>query len=300
MNSNNGNYYTANSRKELSELQSVFFRLISRELAEGDAIISDPEITRLIAPNDKLNEEERLEIYARQYWWRLMQSLEEDFPVLRKILGSSKFELLLKDYIKQHPSESYTLRHFGRRLPSFIKSTEAESIVGDLQSLAFDVASFELYQNESFFAEEGKRISEKELTNIKPEELLVSLQPHVFPLLLDYPLHEHYHSFKKNQLRDNETNSFSHFEADNSELKVSFPYQKTRLVIYRYGTKVFAKDLEELEFLFLNYISEPKSLSDISQFLSTSFPETITEEEVFKLFSKCSELNWIGQFVRSD
>jgi hypothetical protein len=40
-------------------------------------------------PNDRLTSFERLEIYNRQYWFRLLESLHEDFPGLRAVLAKS-------------------------------------------------------------------------------------------------------------------------------------------------------------------------------------------------------------------
>ncbi len=42
-----------------------------------------------IAPNSQLNSFERLEIYNRQYWFRLLGALIEDFPALRAVVGGS-------------------------------------------------------------------------------------------------------------------------------------------------------------------------------------------------------------------
>src|SRR5579863_4608138 len=45
-----------------------------------------------IAPNSRLTAFERLEIYNRQYWYRVLGSLAEDFPALRAVVGASAFE----------------------------------------------------------------------------------------------------------------------------------------------------------------------------------------------------------------
>ena len=49
----------------------------------------------IIKPNDRLTSFERLEIYNRQYWFRLYSSFEEDFPGLKAIVGNAKFEQLM-------------------------------------------------------------------------------------------------------------------------------------------------------------------------------------------------------------
>ncbi len=45
-----------------------------------------------IAPNSRLSAFERLEIYNRQYWFRVLGALAEDFPALRAVIGAQAFE----------------------------------------------------------------------------------------------------------------------------------------------------------------------------------------------------------------
>ena len=40
-----------------------------------------------IKPNRRLSSFERLEIYNRQYWFRILDTLAEDFPGLRAVIG---------------------------------------------------------------------------------------------------------------------------------------------------------------------------------------------------------------------
>ena len=49
-----------------------------------------------IKPNDRLTSFERLEIYNRQYWFRVLSSFGEDFPGLRAVLGDRRFDALAK------------------------------------------------------------------------------------------------------------------------------------------------------------------------------------------------------------
>ena len=41
--------------------------------------------SRFIKPNDRLTSFERLEIYNRQYWFRVLSALSEDFPGLHAV-----------------------------------------------------------------------------------------------------------------------------------------------------------------------------------------------------------------------
>ena len=44
-----------------------------------------------IKPNDRLTSFERLEIYNRVYWFRVLDCLYDDYPGLRAVLGERKF-----------------------------------------------------------------------------------------------------------------------------------------------------------------------------------------------------------------
>src|SRR5208282_2340664 len=73
-----------------------------------------------IKPNDRLTSFERLEIYNRQYWFRLKDCFYDDYPGLRAVLGDRRFERMACAYLEKHPSQSFTLRNLGSRLVKFL------------------------------------------------------------------------------------------------------------------------------------------------------------------------------------
>ena len=75
-----------------------------------------------ISPNDRLSSFERLEIYNRQYWFRLISAVSEDFPTLNALLGTNRFDSLILAYLNENPSTSWTLRDLGAKLPSFLEA----------------------------------------------------------------------------------------------------------------------------------------------------------------------------------
>src|SRR5882757_6822419 len=58
----------------------------------------------IIKPNDRLTSFERLEIYNRQYWFRVLSAFAEDFPGLRAVVGPVAFDKLTRVYLAEHPS----------------------------------------------------------------------------------------------------------------------------------------------------------------------------------------------------
>ncbi len=73
-----------------------------------------------ITPNPRLSSFERLEIYNRQYWFRLIGAVSEDFPALNAVLGAKRFDALILAYLKDNPSTSWTLRDLGVKLTAFL------------------------------------------------------------------------------------------------------------------------------------------------------------------------------------
>ena len=53
---------------------------------------------QIIKPNDRLTSFERLEIYNRQYWFRVLDGFSDDFPGLRAVLGDRRFDAVAKAY----------------------------------------------------------------------------------------------------------------------------------------------------------------------------------------------------------
>jgi hypothetical protein len=76
----------------------------------------------IIKPNDRLTSFERLEIYNRQYWFRILSALSEDFPGLRAVVGDRRFESWPSAYLLDCPSQSFTLRNLGSRLETWLRA----------------------------------------------------------------------------------------------------------------------------------------------------------------------------------
>src|SRR5258708_27950020 len=93
--------------------------------------------SRFIKPNDRLTSFERLEIYNRQYWVRVLSSMVEDFPGLRAVLGDRRFEAMSKAYLVDCPSRSFTLPNLGAWLESWLWHNPQWA--GAKQALAVDI-----------------------------------------------------------------------------------------------------------------------------------------------------------------
>jgi len=144
---------------ELHDLQQRMAAAVMRPLTRDEQMrqrdenhrsVSD-EAASFIKPNDQLSSFERLEIYNRQYWFRLFSSFEEDFPGLKSIVGTRRFEKLMRAYLHAHPSRSFTLRNLGSSLVAWLRDNPqyTEPMTENASAMAaLEWAHIEAFDNE--------------------------------------------------------------------------------------------------------------------------------------------------------
>lgn len=126
----------------LEKLQQTFFSALLLPLRGSSRAATElplsndshaPEFFRIadeiIKPGPALSSAERLELYHRQYWFRILDSLAEDFPILRRMTDETFFWSLIESYLLARPSRSYTLRHLGEAFPTFLANSPLLSSV---------------------------------------------------------------------------------------------------------------------------------------------------------------------------
>jgi len=143
------------------------------------------EANKIVKPNDRLTSSERLNIYHRQYWYRLIDSFYEDFPGLGAILGERAFDRLSRAYLTECPSQSFTLRNLGSRLERWL--TEHPEFAGKHPTLALDMVRLEWAHIEAFDSRECKPLGREDLLELAPD-LSIALQPYIGLLELQYPV----------------------------------------------------------------------------------------------------------------
>ena len=137
-----------------------------------------------IAPNSRLTAFERLELYNRQYWLRVLGSLAEDFPAVRAVVGEKRFAELSVAYLSAHPSRSFTLRNLGSKLVEWLIANPQWT--GRRHALAVDLARIEWAFVEAFDNPERTPLTLEEIATLEGGSRL-ALQPHVQLLALEYP-----------------------------------------------------------------------------------------------------------------
>lgn len=168
----------------LLALQKRVAAALMRPLVDGDHI--DPSaVVDDIKPNGRLTALERLEIYSRSYWYRLFDSLYEDFPGLRAVIGQRAFAKLSKAYLTDRPSASWTLRNLGSRLEEWLRRNPA--FAGDRLELALDMVRLEWAHIEAFDEAEKKVLGPEDLLELGPG-MRIGLQPYIRLIELHFPV----------------------------------------------------------------------------------------------------------------
>lgn len=119
--------------RDLAAWQRTMHAAITRPLAPGDRTqrrwfdggSTARALAKLVKPSRTLQPVERVEIYNRMYWFRLLDSLGQDFPGLRALLGDEKFWRLAERYLAECPSCSFALRDLGSRLEKVVACESA-------------------------------------------------------------------------------------------------------------------------------------------------------------------------------
>jgi hypothetical protein len=246
-----------------------------------------------VAPNSQLSPFERLEIYNRQYWYRVLSALAEDFPALRAVVGSAAFEALSIAYLAAHPSQSFSLRNLGSNLPDWLAANP--KYAGRRHRLAVDVARIEWAFVESFDNAENDPLTLEQIATLDASSHL-ALQPHLRLIALDYPADDLVLALHDREKRQTSEAGVKH--EDTSTEPVRLPKLRRRttwLAAHRVDFSVYYRRLQHEEFRTLAAIRRGLPLVDAIEagFADSQTPESLRPKRIMEWFAAWAELGWI-------
>jgi len=259
------------SVSDLRQFQSVMAEALFRPLSSRDGLQarwSDGRPMASVAgefvkPNSRLTSVERLEIYARSYWFRVLDCLYEDYPGLRAILGRRRFMKLATAFLAQFPSASFTLRNLGSRLPQFIEDQPA--FAAPHAALAIDMARFEWAQVIAFDGPALPTLTQDDILDAGPA-LRVALQPCVTILECAYPVDQFALALKKSGLRGEASNALQAMPDSRPASRAARPRlprpARTFVVVHRQDNSIYFKRLDPEAFAILTALRDGRTLSN--------------------------------------
>jgi hypothetical protein len=261
-----------------------------------DGVLNSVEAEAFIKPNDRLTSFERLEIYNRQYWFRLYSSLEEDFPGLKAILGSTRFDKLTRAYLTDCPSQSFSLRNLGSRLESWL--LVHPEFLEPRRDLALDMVRLEWAHIEAFDSAEEPVLDADDLAAID-ENSHLRLQPHLHVLELRYPVDDLLIDLRSESgSNDASSNNASAYRKTRHVRRVSsLPPEQIFLSIHRHQNSVYYKRLHRAEYRLLQSLLNNMSLGDAidAAFADSTIPEDDRGSFLQQAFASWATLGW---FIR--
>ena len=244
-----------------------------------------------IKPNDRLTSLERLQIYSRSYWYRVIDCVYDDAPGLRALLGEEKFSALVRAYLAKYPSRSFTLRNLCARLAQFVR--EEPRWTRPHTALAHAVARFEWAQTVAFDGEARPVITPEELAKTPPTKLRLGLQPYLSLVAAEWPVDDYVLAVKKRDaLRSEASNAIDRAPSAASRRKVPRPGRaKTFIVVHRYNHRLYYKRVDAAAFKILIALAAGQTLV---QAVAAAGPR-VKAEQVREWFATWMELGWFAR-----
>ena len=289
--------------RDLAEWQRTMFAAVTRPLAPGDraqttwfdGTSSARAVAKLIKPSATLRPLERVEIYNRMYWFRLLDCIATDFPGLRALLGDERFWKLAEAYLRTNPSRSFTLRNLGAKLPRFV-ATEPRWTKPYTEA-ARDLARFEWAQIVAFDEARLMPLTKKKLAGVNPETLRLRVQPYLTLLTVAHPVDEYVLAVKNdNALRAEASNAVME-RSTTTVGKVALTRLRERLhvVVHRSDNQLYYKRLEPEAARLLRELAAGRTLPEAcgAAFVRTRFSPEAQAEKIQAWFALWMRLGWL-------
>lgn len=224
----------------LSEIQSW----MQQALVHSGATTERQDILTHIAPSPTLSAPERLAIYQRGYYARLIQCLEGQYKALCHALGKDLFDDFAREYLKLFPSQQPTLAILGQHFPDFLRQTRPDKDADEKETwidFMIELAQLEwdLYTIFDAPGHEGRPYADATYADDS-----LALQPCFFLNAYDYPVGEYYSALARGE------------DPDVPEAQESY----VAIVRKNFRTSIFT--LLPPQYYFLKNLQEGKTLKE--------------------------------------
>jgi hypothetical protein len=164
-------------------VQPAGLRQLQRDL-QRHLLGEDNGIAAAIVDAPPLAVAERLGIYHNAYRVRLIEALDDTYPVLHAVLGDEVFSALGEEFVAEHPSVHRSIRWYGRELAEFLGRCPPY----DEQPILAELALLEWTLAEVFDAADAEPVQRAALSAVDPSAWS-ELQFEFHPSLRRLPLH---------------------------------------------------------------------------------------------------------------
>ena len=264
---------------------------MQRETPNGKSM--EQVAASFIAPNSQLSAFERLEIYNRQYWFRLYSCFEEDFPGLMAIVGRKKFDALMRAYLTEIPSTSFSLRNLGSQLEGWLR--EHPEFLEPRTELALDMVRIEWAHIEAFDSAAEPLLDPDDLASVN-EDSHLRMQPYLRLLKLHYPVDDLIIEVRSESgSSDSSSNNASAARKRRTVHRVAqMEPEEIYLAVHRHENSVYYKQLGREDYQLLSALIAGESIGTAidSAFEGSAIPEDERVPFLQTAFQTWASLGW--------
>ena len=224
---------------------------------------ADIAVDDVILPSQTLQPIQRVGIYHGMYMLRMIEALTVDYAAVAQFLGEHHFEHLVRDYVQQFPSRSYTFNRLGDSLPAYIASSSMQR-----RTFLRDLAKLELAMTHVFDEAEAEPLPANAIASIAPEEVAdarIIPIPALRLLALDYDANDAFQAFR-----------------DDRPMKPR--RRKTYLAVHRRDYGVYRMPLSREAFAFLEALVARETIGSAIETFHRRLRRFPAQSELFTWF----------------
>lgn len=259
-------------------------------------LAAENEADAIIRPNDRLTSFERLEIYNRQYWYRLFSALEEDFPGLKAVVGNRRFQAIMRDYLTECPSSSFSLRNLGARLPAWL--AQHPEHIAPHPELALEMTALEWAHIEAFDNPAWPRLTPDQFAAVD-EESRLTLQPYLRLVEAHAAIDDALIALRnENGSSDSSTNNASTgYVARRTRKLRALAREPLFIAVHRFEDSVYYRRIGREDFQLLRALERGATLGESIEaaFLDSALPEDERPAYLQSAFSYWAAMGWFCQ-----
>lgn len=276
---------------KLLELQRQMAADLMRPLTAHDNL--SPKVdAKYIKPNDRLTAHERLEIYSRSYWYRILDSLYDDFPGLRAIIGDDAFDKLARAYLITHASRSFTMRDLGCELENWLRPRPRYT--AGKHAMALDMVRLEWAHIEAFDGPAATPLGPEDLIEFDGG-LRMRLQPYLSLIEIRYAVDDLRIAVTRNpEFHNSASNAVAAPKHRARRLRSAKRLKSAAYVaVHRYENTVYYRRLEAEAYRILFALGRGDTLAEAIEAGSGG------SDALAKWFAAWSELGWLCKYEES-
>jgi hypothetical protein len=216
---------------QLKKLEGLLYRLITAPSGVAEGLAAERDLGGLeaiVLGDERLSAEARVDIYANMYFYRIRDSLKEDFPATLAVLGDDNFHNLVTGYLIEYPPTEPSLYYCGRHLAAFLR----DHPLRENAPFVADLARLERASVEVFHGRDAAVLEPDALQTVAPADwppLKLRIQPSAQILALDWRVSELLHAVE-----------------DDREWTPAEP-GAVKVLVWRRDARVFYRDLDDAE-----------------------------------------------------